>query len=222
VTARALMIGLTMALAGCVVMPAKATIVQTGSLPAAAGGIAVAVLFSRDFSPETPTSLGREMVDCVNHGLAKVIPDIRIASEEEFARTIFGLKPGEILLRRDTIGALLTRPDIAQRISRSGLTHVILVEGATHHDTGDGGLAQVPHVWLGAWSESKRRTEFTATIIDLTGAGDVQVRTTSEGRQGLVVGVPLPGAVGWVHATESASCDALGAGVARALRGGGH
>jgi hypothetical protein len=75
----------------------------------------VAVLFTRDFSPETPKSLGEEVVECVTHGLLKTAPDVRIVAEQQFDRTIFGLKPGEILLRKDTIRILLARPDIRQR-----------------------------------------------------------------------------------------------------------
>lgn len=201
------------------VLPAKATVIQSGELPAT-DGMAVAVLFSRDFSPETSTHLGDEIVQCVVRALTRTAPNVHVESEEEFDRTLFGLKPGEVLLRRDTLDILLARPDVKRRATQSGLTHVVLVEGATRHRAGASpGVVAIPYVWLGTWSETKRHTEFRATIIEVAGAGTVQVNASAEGRQGLVVGAPLPGAVGWVQATEFASCEALGDGMARALRG---
>jgi hypothetical protein len=42
-------------LAGCVIpLPAKAKVARIGNVPPSSGGIAVCVLFSADFSPDTP------------------------------------------------------------------------------------------------------------------------------------------------------------------------
>ena len=206
-------------LAGCVVVPAKATVTRSGEVQPASGGLAATVLFSRDFSPDTPKGLGEDIVECVMRGLRETAPEVRLVSEEDFDRAVFGVKPGEVLLRRETIKPLLARPDIRQRVSESHLTHLILVEGATRHDPGgsSSGPVTIPYVWVGAWGESTRRTQFIASIVALEGTGDIQVQANSQGSQGAVAGVPLPLFVGWVHATESASCEALGAEVARAL-----
>jgi hypothetical protein len=210
---------LAVVLAGCVVIPAKATVTRSGQVQAASGGLAVAVLFSRDFSPDMPKGLGDDIVKCVTRGLRETAPKVRLVSEEDFDQAVFGVKPGEVLLRRETIKPLLARSDIRERIRESHLTHLILVEGATRHDPGgsSSGPVTIPYVWVGAWGESTRRTQFIASIVDLEGRGDIQVQANSQGSQGAVTGIPLPLFVGWVHATESASCEALGAEVARAL-----
>ena len=210
---------LAVVLVGCVVMPAKATITRSGEVQPASGGLAATVLFSRDFSPDTPKGLGEDIVECVVRGLRETAPEVRLVSEEDFDRAVFGVKPGEVLLRRETIKPLLARPDIRERVRESHLTHLILVEGATRHDPGgsSSGPITIPYVWVGAWGESTRRTQFIASIVALEGTGDIQVQANSQGSQGAVTGIPLPLLVGWVHATESASCEALGAEVARAL-----
>jgi len=210
---------LAVVLVGCVVMPAKATITRSGEVQPASGGLAATVLFSRDFSPDTPKGLGEDIVECVMRGLRETAPEVRLVSEEDFDQAVFGVKPGEVLLRRETIKPLLARPDIRQRVSESHLTHLILVEGATRHDPGgsSSGLMTIPYVWVGAWGESTRRTQFIASIVALEGTGDIQVQANSQGSQGAVTGIPLPLLVGWVRATESASCEALGDEVARAL-----
>src|SRR5262245_3528919 len=210
---------LAVVLVGCVVIPAKATVTRSGEVQPASGGLAVAVLFSRDFSPDMPKGLGEDIVKCVTRGLRETAPEVRLVSEEDFDRAVFGVKPGEVLLRRETIKPLLARPDIRERVRESQLAHLILVEGATRHDRGgsSSGPITIPYVWVGAWGESTRRTQFIASIVALEGTGDIQVQANSQGSQGAVAGVPLPLFVGWVHATESASCEALGAEVARAL-----
>ena len=78
-------------------------------------------------SPETPRHLGKEMVECIVKGVADSAPDVRVVSAEEFHRVVFGARPGEVLLRADTIVSLLSRPEIKQRVEDSGLTHLILV-----------------------------------------------------------------------------------------------
>ena len=112
--------------AGCIVIPlpaAEVKVAQSGDVQAPSSGIALSVLFSHDFSPETSSSLGEEIVECVTHGLAKEAPEVRLVSEEEFHRAIFGLKPGEVFLQADTIATLLARPDIGQRAREVGVTH---------------------------------------------------------------------------------------------------
>jgi hypothetical protein len=201
-------------LAGCMVIPAKAKVAQSGDMQAPSGRIALTVLFSLDFSPETPKSLGAEMVECITRGLTDAAPEVRLVPEVEFYRAVFGVRPGEVLLRADTIGTLLARPDIRQRIGESGLTHLILVGGATHHHSP--GRIEAPQLAIGG--HSTRSTQLTASIFELASGAEVGgVRASAEGAQGggIFVFVPL----GWVSATESSSCDALGAEVARAIHG---
>ena len=71
---------LTGLLAGCVVLPVKAKVAQSGDVLTPSGGIALAVLVSHDFSPETRRSLGREMVECITRGLAEAAPEVHSAS----------------------------------------------------------------------------------------------------------------------------------------------
>jgi hypothetical protein len=125
--------------AGCIVIPltAEVKVAQSGDVQAPSSGIALSILFAHDFSPETSRSLGKEMVECVMRDLAKAEPDVRLVPEEEFYRAVFGVKPGEVSLRADTIATLLARPDIRQRVGESGLTHLILVAGTTHHHSGE-------------------------------------------------------------------------------------
>jgi hypothetical protein len=196
--------------AGCIVipLPAEVKVGQRGDVQAPSSGIALSVLFSHDFSTETSRSLGEEMVECVTRGLAEAAPEVRLVPEEEFHRAVFGVKPGEVLLRADTIGTLLARPDIGQRVSQSGLTHFILVGGATKTYPGP--------------DESLRSTQLTASIFELASGRVGEVLASAEGSQGSVfVGGPPYGGVliVWLRLTESASCKALGAEVARAISG---
>lgn len=196
--------------AGCIVIPltAEVKVGQSGDVQAPSSGIALSVLFARDL---TSRSLGEEMVECVTHGLAKAAQEVRLVSEEEFHRAVFGVKPGEVLLRADTITTLLARPDIQQRVRESGLTHFILVGGATK-------------VYRGRPGESSMRyTRLTASIYELASGRVGEVLASAEGSQGegCVGGYPGGGiCIFWFHATESPSCKALGAEVARAISGG--
>jgi hypothetical protein len=198
--------------AGCIVpLTAEVHVGQIRDVQAPSGGIALSVLFSRDFSPETSRSLGEEMVECVTRDLAKVAPDVRLVPEEEFYRAIFELKLGEVLLRADTIGTLLARPDIRQRVSQSGLTHLILVGGATHSHSG-----RLVDYGLGFEVSSTRSTRLTASIFELASGNVGLVEVTAQGSQGVgVFGVPFVE----LTRTESPSCQALGAEVARAISG---
>ena len=201
---------LTGLLAGCMVIPAKVKVAQSGNVQAPSEGISLSVLLSHDFSPETPKHLGAEMVECVTRGLAEAAPEVRLVPEEEFYRAVFGVKPGEALLRADTIGTLLARPDIRQRVSESGLTHLILVGSATHHRGGPSSF--LSYQW-------KRRTRLTASIFELArGAQVLQVDASAEGGGMLSHMYPFLPLVALVAPTESPSCEALGAEVARAIR----
>lgn len=208
----ALMAGL---LAGCIVIPAKATVAQTGNVQAPSGGIALSVLFSPDFSPETPKGLGGEMVECITRGLATAAPEVRLVPEEEFYRAVFGVKPGEVPLQADTIGALLARPDIRQRVGESGLTHLILVGGETRHHSGKNtGF----NPYLGGAGSSTRHTELFAHIFELASSAEVaNVQANAEGAQGAAIIVIFP--LGWVSTTELSACHALGAQVTQSIHG---
>lgn len=198
--------------AGCIVipLPAEVNVAQSGDVQAPSSGIALSVLFARDFSTETSRSLGEEMVECVTHGLAKAAPEVRLVSEEEFHRAVFGVKPGEVFLQADTIATLLARPDIVQRVRESGLTHFILVAGATK-------------TYPVRPGESMRSTRLTAAIFELASGRVGEVLASAAGSQGGVVVGGGPGGailIVWFRLTESASCEALGAEVARAISGG--
>jgi hypothetical protein len=193
-------------LAGCVVIhlpAAEVNVAQSGDVLTPSSGVALSALFSRDFSPETSRSLGEEMVECITRDLAKAAPEVRLVSEEEFYRAVFGVKPGEVMLRADMIGPLLARPDIRQRVRESGLTHFILVGGATKIHG------------------SMRSTRLTASIFELASGRVGRVEATAQGSQGVVVGGGSPPAAlfNLLRLTESASCKALGAEVAQAING---
>jgi hypothetical protein len=134
------------------------------------------------------------MVECVTRDLAKAVPEARLVPEEKFHRAVFGVKPGEVFLRADTIRTLLARPDIGQRVRESGLTHLILVGDAT----------KTYPVKLG---ELMRSTQLTASIFELASGRVGHVLASAEGSQ--VGGAP----------TASLTSEALGAEVARAIRG---
>jgi hypothetical protein len=212
----ALMSGL---LGGCVVpIPAKATAARSAELPSS-DRIALVVLFSPDFSPETAPRLGRDMVRCITRAVARTVPDVRLVSETEFHQAVFAAKPGEVLLRPDTISELFRRPLIAERAGDFGVTHLVLVAGGTTRHgqatpLGGGGVA-------GIVSEATKSTRLTASILELRrGAEVTRVDASAEGSQFIAGGILccVPFLFGWIPMTESPSCGALGAEVARTLR----
>jgi hypothetical protein len=206
-------------LGGCVVpIPAKATTARSAELPSS-DRIALVVLFSPDFSPETVPRLGRDMVRCITRAVARTVPDVRLVSEAEFHQAVFAANPGEVLLRQDTISELFTRPMIAERVGDFGVTHLVLVAGGTTRHgqavpvAGRGGAAIV--------SEMTKTTRLTASILELRrGAEVTRVEASAEGSQFIAGGILccVPFLFGWVPMTESPSCGALGAEVARTLR----
>jgi len=216
--------GVTVILAapgGCVVpIPAKATVTRTADL-GAAGAPSVAVVYSADFAPETPRGLGRDMVTCVTRKLRSA-SEIGVVSEVDFFREIFAAEPGTVLLRRDTLPEVLATPHVAERLRSTGLTHVVLVGGATTRiaapPTGGAGPGAV-----GVVLAATKSTRLVASILDLRQAAEVtRIEARAERDQAIVAGVLccVPFMFGWIPMTESSSCDALGTEVARTLTAG--
>jgi hypothetical protein len=199
-------------MAGCVVIPipAKGRAVSYGDLPPSTGRLLVAVVYSPDFAQEISQRLGEKMAGCIVRGLNAVAPEISLLSTEAFHLKVVGVKPGEVLLRPETIGPLLSRPDIRQRVRDSGATHLVLVrhgESREQRATGAG-----PHL-------ATRTTRLTASIFELAAAAEASsLESRAEGSVG-VAAIPYFAIFVWLHMTETPACNALGAEVARALRG---
>jgi hypothetical protein len=208
-----LLVGLT---EGCAVIPVPASVTQTKEVQAVSDGIALAVLFSRDFAPGTPKQLGEEMVECVTRAISTAAPDIKIIAEEEFYRTVFNSKPGEIMLRAENMPVLFTQKEVVDRAQQSRITHLILVGGDTERQKWDGFLFGGGTVV--GFLHQNRNTRLTASIFQLTsGVSSGEVVATADGKQGMAIAFPV--ILGWAHATESSACDALGAEIAVAIRG---
>jgi hypothetical protein len=208
-------------LSGCIVPTSvKPESERTGDVRRSPDALAVSVIFSRDFSPEASNSLGQEMVACVTDGLIAAVPEVRLMSPAEAHRALFGLEPGGVLLRADTLPTLLARPETRRRASEIGLTHLIIVGGHTRQ-TGEPILLG-PGVAGGA-NAGTRTTRLTASIFELVRPVDAPAPVVSAGAAGsrfLAAGVyPLPFVVAGIPGTESAACQALGAEVARVMRG---
>ena len=206
-------------LGGCIVpIPAPATASRTADL-GWTDVPTVAVLYSLDFAPETPASLGREMVACITRRLAKTAPDVRLVSAAEFFREVFAGEAGAVLLRRETLPELLAQPHVAGRLGRAGLTHLVLVGGATTR-TGRPVAGGAAFGGVGVAFEATKSTRLSASIVDVRqGAEVARIEATAEHHQAIVTGVLccVPFLFGWIPMTESSSCDALGAEVARTL-----
>jgi hypothetical protein len=206
-------------LGGCIVpIPAKATASRSANLPPS-GQTAVVVLFSPDFSPQTPPGLGRDMVRCITRGVEKAAPGVRLVSEKDFHHALFAARPGEVLLRHDTIADLFARPAIAQRVRDLGLTHLVLVAGETSRQGAQVAGGAAGPCCAAVMSEATKSTRLAASIFELRqGAEATRVEAGADGHQLITVGVALlPFALGWIPVTESPSCAALGAEVARTL-----
>jgi hypothetical protein len=208
-------------LAGCIVPTSvKPESERTGDVRRSPGALAASVVFSRDFSPEASNSLGQEMVACVTEGLTAAVPEVRLVSSAEFHRALFAVEPGGVLLRADTLPILLAQPETMRRASEIGLTHLIMVGGHTWQTSepvpGLGGAG-------GGGNAGTRATRLTASIFELARAVDAPAPVVSAGAAGgrfVAAGVyPLPFVVAGIPATESAACQALGAEVARVMRG---
>src|SRR5262245_13939551 len=207
------------ALSGCIVpIPAPATATRTADL-ASGGEPIVVVLYSRDFAPETPEGLGREMVTCITRRVAKTAPDVRLVSETDFFRQVFEAEASAVLLRPETLQGLLAQSHVAARLRSTALTHLVLVGGATIRTGGSsaGGAGfRAAVVAL----EARKSTRLWASIVDVRqGTQVTRVEATAERDQAIVAGLVccVPFLFGWIPMTESSSCDALGSEVARTL-----
>jgi hypothetical protein len=215
-----LAVALATLLSGCIVPVAvKPESERTGDVRRSSGAVAVSVVFSRDFSPEAPNNLGQEMVACVTEGLTAAVPEVRLVSSAEVHRALFGVQPGGVLLRADVLPALLARPEIRRRASEIRLTHLIMVGGHTRQTSEP--LWSDPTV--GGAGGGTRTTRLTASIFELARAVDAPTPVVSAGAAGsrfvAAAVYPLPFVVAGIPATESAACQALGAEVARVMRG---
>jgi len=215
-------------LAGCVLVrvPAKPVTSTSGDVEPS-DVMALSVIFSSDFSPGTPETLGREMIECVRRGLGKEAPQVRLVSHEEFHRVVFpGLKPAEVLLRADTLPVLLARPEIRQRINQLGLTHLLLVGGLTER----AGTRPVGVVGYGGGfvvGGQREQTRLSATLFELSrGAEVTRVTAAAAGEVVAVAIFPFPLIpLGGGTDPETPSCEALGAEVGQvvsAKRGDGR
>lgn len=170
-------------LAGCVVpISAKPETQRMGDVRGSSGSLAVAVLFSRDFSPETSDSLGHAMVACITDGLAGAVPEVRLVSSTELHRALSGVAPGGVLLRADVLAPLRARPETRRRAREIGLTHLIMVAGQTWQTgepggSGGGGAAA-------GWVAGTRSTRLTASIFEMAVAGDADAARVSAGAAG--------------------------------------
>jgi len=205
----------TIAVGACV-LPASVETSRLGEMRTIAPGSAqgVAVIFSRDHSPETPVGLGRQMVECVTQGIREGRAGVSLVGETELYAVVFpGLRPSEVLLRQDTLKLLLERPDIRERVERLGLRYLVMVGGTR---SGGTDAATAPMVGLmAAWTES---TNLTATIFDLTSEEtpvSVKAGAKGEGGMGVILIVPFY----FDRTTVRSPCKALGRETARALGG---
>lgn len=178
--------------------------------------LGVTVLVARD-DDTTTRRLGVEMVQCITRGVSETTSDIRIVPTRQFYQSLFNLEPEEVLLTRATLPGLLSRSDIQQRAGDAGLTHLVLVSGATVQD-GDPSVGGIPPFFLLGAMDASRKTRLTASIVDLSNTDRVSgIEVTADGRVKALMVYPI--VVAWGHKTESSSCKALGDEVVRALRG---
>ena len=176
----------------------------------------VAVLFSSDFSPETPGGLGEDMTECIGRALQKVLPRGSVVREEKFYEVVFpGLTPRQVLLRADTLPTLVARPEIRQRLDQLGLHYLILV-GADLR----GRLTWEYGPLFGAvgkkWDE---RVKMTAVLFELAQAqavGSATAEAAGKGGRVFYLLIPFPG-IGMDAIRPS--CEALGSEVVRMIRG---
>jgi len=197
-------------------LPAETTVVRTGSAVASERPLVVTVLVNPD-DDRTTRSLGRQMVDCITRRLSETTPVVRVAQPKEFYHSLFQLEPEEVLLNAATVPTLLSRPDIRQRADDAGLTHLILVSGATVQQ-GDPQVGGIPPVFLLGWMDASRNTRLIASIIPLSDTDQISsVDVAAAGRVKAFMVFPI--LVAWGHKTESSSCKVLGDEVVRTLRG---
>lgn len=207
-------------LGGCVVVPAShVTTSRSLSDTAVIGaGGTIAVLFSSDFAPETRRGLGEDMVSCVRDAVRDGVPGVVVASHEQFFQTVFpGLDREHVLLRADTLPALVSRPDLRQRIDDARIDYLVLVGARAEGEAFAGGLAPAP-LAVGGWD---KRVRMTATLFDLRNGAAVGSGTAEASGSVFFIApllIPLGGGVD----PEGPACKALGAELVRVLRGAGE
>jgi len=219
---RSIRVALTLAviilsLVGCVVVPASQ--VQTSreiSAPLDLGeGRKIAVLFSSDFSPQTSRSLGEKMVDCIRTAVRDGVPGVTVVSQEHFFAAAFpGLTPQQVLIRADTIPALVARLELRQRIDQAAIDYLVMVGGQIEGQSYGGLLAPAPVV-VGGWD---KHAKMSATLFDLRHGGVVGSGAAEASGSAFFVApflIPLGGGVD----PDAPTCKALGAEVVRLLGG---
>ena len=210
-------LGLAVLLTGCVVVPAKVKTSRSEVTPLRLEeGRKVAVLFSSDFSPETPGWLGEDMTECTGRALQEALPGGSVVREEKFYQAVFpGLTPRQVLLRTDTLPILVARPEIRQRLDQLGLHYLILVGAALRSDVNENPLSPLFYPWVTvpthSWDE---RVKMTAVLFELGQAQAVGSATAEATGKGAVIGI-----VGGGTDALRPSCEALGFEVVRMIRG---
>jgi hypothetical protein len=217
---RGLAMATVIAYGGCVAipvpLPADTDLVRTGTALPSERPLGVTVFVTPD-DDRTTGPLGREMVQCITRSLSEMTTAVRVVPTREFYQSLFKLEPEEVLLNEATIPRLLSRADIRQNAANVGITHLILVSGATVQ-RGDPQFGVIPPVVMLGSLEASRKTRLTASIIDLADPERVSgVEATADGRVKAFMVYPI--IVAWGHKTESSSCKALGEEVVRTLRG---
>jgi hypothetical protein len=204
------------ALGGCVVVPAsKVNTSRDVSAPVILGeGRRIAVMYSADFAPLIQRSLGLDMVDCIRDAVRAGVPHVAVLTQDQFFPLIFpGLSARQVLIRADTIPALLAREEIRRRLDEAEIDHLILVDAQPVDTSYLGGLH--PAFLVGGWD---RKANMQASIFDLQHGAQVGTGHAHAGGVGfylVVMGVPLGGGV----APEAPTCKALGSEVVRVLLG---
>lgn len=206
-------------LGGCLVVPAsKVNTSREVSAPVVLGeGRKIAVLYSADFAPLVPQSLGSDMVECIQEAVRAGVPEVTVLTQEQFFPLIFpGLSTRQVLIRADTIPALVARDEIRRRLEEAKIDYLLLVAGQPEDrssTTAGGGGAPSGFIVFHSWD---RRADMQATMFDLRHGAQVATSQASARGQGFVVapmGIPLGGGV----SPEGPTCKALGGEVVRAL-----
>ena len=210
----ALTLGVILPLVGCVVVPASKVQTSREMSPLTLGeGRKIAILFSSDFSPQTSRALGEDMVKCIRAAVRDDMPGVTVVSQEEFFTAVFpGLTPEQVLIRADTIPALVARRELRQRIDQAGIDYLVLVGAQIDRRSyleGGSGI-----VW-GGWDKNAR---MNATFFDLRHGGAVGSGGAEASGSGFFVApflIPVGGGVD----PDAPTCRALGAEVVRLLGG---
>jgi hypothetical protein len=178
-------------------------------------------------SPET-TDLTSDAVNCISKALKERFPNLQIVLPNEFHRAAFPdvaleLAPRALIY----LPLLLNDPAFRARITPLGLRYLISVQGKTDQQgklfgggAGAGGPGPGGAVtWFGA--EFDRKSNVTASILDLQQGQSGEVRASAEGKPWFVcIGLLIMCApIGAPAFTEAKACDEIGAGVAKFFAG---